>query len=153
MTVEKLMQKRVIVTHHYPHCPFEIGQILTLRQADSEICFDLYEGAEKDCTEYASEVERSTANFRQLGWWEYRAVEDLPEYVSEIWTDDYSISKKEDRRIYKIHHWTTGEFTFGFESELEDLEDYIMMGMTFTDQSPATEADYAAYLKTLDNGK
>lgn len=79
MTVEQLMQPRVILTNWYPGCQFEVGEVLQLKTIHALDYGAVYSNGIR--FENADAVEKSPANFRPLQWWENRKPEDMPQYV------------------------------------------------------------------------
>lgn len=106
MTTQELLTPRVIVTAWYPGCPFEVGDVLTylenfLHRTDgtpeSLTCSNVYRNGNNIAE--ADDVEKATANFRALSWYEHRKVEDMPEYVK--------IEGGKYHGYYCIREWNT----------------------------------------------
>lgn len=78
MTVEEFFNPRYRCIARYPHSKFSVGAIYTNKECceilnpnNVEGCLSVY-----DCEKYP-------AIFRKIDWWEYRDIEDMPEYVKE----------------------------------------------------------------------
>ena len=135
MNTNELLRKRVIVTAYYPNCPFEVGQIL--KQAHE---LSMLAGSYHDGGMYVmdTEVEKSTANFRELKFWEFRELKDLPEYVkyegvvsrvcSLVWNEDYSqltgIKKYDGKGLFHLDN------------------QYILKGFGWDEVEPSDETEY-----------
>lgn len=72
----------------YPNCPFEVGDILifipgfTIRMdgtPESITYSDVYKSGNNIVL--AGEVDKCTANFRKMFWWEDRKEEEMPEFL------------------------------------------------------------------------
>ena len=100
MTTKQLLVPRVIVTNYYPNCPFEVGDVLTLKHVGNYKGKEQYYYCSSDYSQSDSEkwdkavsqehVERSTANFRVLQWWEKRDINDMPGYVALPWGNTFA---------------------------------------------------------------
>lgn len=136
MENKELLRKRVIVTNYYPNCPFEVGEILYIVDENRGEAEPYYYNWERgDRSILVIEVEKSTACFREMGWFENRTKEDLPAYVRTY-----------DMRYFKVdwqksHDGQPQYWTICFEDNIG--------GRYFTSQLlPATQKEYENYLQS-----
>jgi hypothetical protein len=139
MTPKQLTTTRYIVTAPWPGCEFEPGNILT-RKMDGWY-FGVNRRAEiKGFAEW--EIEKCTANFRRLQWWEFRELSELPEYL------------KWGNNVVKITEWCreSGKY-YGFKYVAPSLKDgklYSADVFGFTlHMFPATLEEYNEYLSRI----
>jgi len=129
MTPEQLMMPRVIVTNYYPNSKFEIGDIL--QKSPLNYYFKVGVLTSKHTVEMVEEVDKSTSIFLPLTWSADRKIEELPEYISTLWTHGVIVYHIEPANYLdkKFMEWKFG-------------------GKRINDFLPATKQDYEAYLKT-----
>ncbi len=118
-----LLTPRVRVALRYPGSPFRVGDILT--QEDRDIWI------KGDCLSVLVKPYEFPAIFQPLKWHEFRAVEDMPQYLK-----DCMIGKV----VVKVHEYLPmGD---GFISEANTYTNYASPIDIFL---PATEAEYLEY--------
>lgn len=70
MDVTELLKPRYKVIADYPKNPYAVGDIITCKFIDKEICDDLSQHKEK-----------YPHLFKKLNWWEHRDEKDMPMYL------------------------------------------------------------------------
>ena len=162
MTVEELMMPRVMAIGtkegetNYPSSPFKSGEILVesnkthtypiytkqcdVLQKDGEDYLDIYIRLSKSKMFLPKgEIEQYPHLFRPLQWWEFRELEDMPEYVKmndEIDDEDY-------HSIYMVTKWFPSDIDLcNVDAEYFDTieKSYITL--------PASKQDYDNYIKS-----
>lgn len=130
-----LLQKRVKVIAWYPGCRFDVGTVLYLHDNVPHYGFGVYTMGETskvftwDCIG-RDDVEKATANFKPLKWWQYRDSKDLPEYMKYVGCEAI-VTKCSLHQVLGV----------GFNNEHGVWIEYDHV-------LPATREEYEAYLKT-----
>jgi hypothetical protein len=131
MSVEELLKPRYKVIADYPNSNLVIGEILTSQAKNG--C-----NWETDKHHYLNLIEpwKFPAIFRKLEWWEYRDEKDMPKYVIKL-DDVLKINKYDLKKqlIFTYFH-NVLDYPFDFKSFLKGT-------------TPATEAEYLNYIKTI----
>ena len=73
--------------------------------------------------------------FRQLEWWEYRNIEDMPTYL-----------KNENGSVYKVKQHFNDQTRQAFVPEQDGY--FVPAGRYYTSYEPATEQEYLDFMKT-----
>lgn len=133
-----LMTPRVILINYYPNSPFEVGDVLHYVNGKNGAP-DFYTMYGKPSILLIPEVERATANFRILSWWEKLDVKDMPEYVALPWGDGFAY-------VHKVEKWEganyKGEPLYYYYNNKNELTT-----TSVSSKIPATITDYENYLK------
>lgn len=100
--------------------------------------------------------------FRRVNWWEYRAVEDMPEYVITNYIDEFKgKGVLQNGMVFKVEQWATQTFPTIKEPQLlANLEGYTPDYLWRTPEQktgrvncchllPATEQQYIDYQKSI----
>ncbi len=131
--IAHLMTKRVEVIAHYPGSPFAIGEILYEYSNGEDRWYEQLPSSPLNQAIPAAEVEKSTANFMVLAWWEKRTVDEMPEYVK----------RENSIEIFKVARW--GEMQFYIYSNIEagKINDFVWLDQF--QPLPATLTEYLTY--------
>lgn len=142
---EQLMIPRVEVTNWYPYSQFNVGDVLTMYR--HKLGYDYYKNGKHQIG--AEQVEKATANFRSLKWYERRELSEMPEYVkivdkNFIWDNALCVGS-----IHKVINWDApvGKMKSCY------LEPHRINELQFNRFSPATLEEYNTYIELLKNSK
>lgn len=131
METKELLIPRYQLYATYPNCPFELGCIL-IQQDIGATNNPYYEAGTFGIPNKPSlyNPENYPHNFSKLTWWEYRTINDFPEYLRD----------RQDGEIYRmvIIIDTTPQI------QLRNVED-VSVHRDFTYLTPATQTDYFTY--------
>lgn len=128
-----LLKPRVRVENKYPHCPYEVDEILYEHEyGNGNKYFALKDGAlpldVKDAKDFPY-------IFRPLDWWEGRSKSHcekpgiFPEYIKS----------KSTGNVYKINYYKLNEFSEGLALDIDTR------WRVLSDMMPSTHAEYLAY--------
>lgn len=94
MTAEELMIPRFMVMYSYPHCPYNVGVVLSLIKGSNNLFHnrDTLRGGISLKT-----LEEYPHLFRKMNWWELRTEEQMPKKLKSLAHDRGD--------IYEIELW------------------------------------------------
>jgi hypothetical protein len=139
MTIEQLTLPRIRVEINIPNMPtFSVGDIGVY---DAET--DRYNMVNYPQSIDAKEVKRCPQTFKQLAWWEYRELSELPAYIKFL-QDPYI--KDWAYKVCKVHEWKK---SFGSIYPKNDNSISIDWNFKKKNSEPATEQEYLNYLNEI----
>jgi hypothetical protein len=152
MTKEELLKPRYKVMANYPYTPFGIGDIITLKDEQEQVCLINHQhidefGVRKNANSIFSiyELNNYPHLFKPLHWWEERELSELPEYI--MFAKDYAGFKKD--QVFKTENWNkqneAAGYCIGFLTGMGEYDKCavpISCGLL-----PATKDEYDEYIK------
>lgn len=134
MTPKELLIPRYRLYATYPNCPFPHGAILIEQQLGATI--NPYYEVDTFGRPNAPSLynpENYPANFYLLDWWEFRNINELPEYLRD----------RRDGQVFKL------EFVVVNGNPRINIVDINgkPIGNTFTYLTPATKEEYICYME------
>ncbi len=120
------MLSRFILRIDYPNSIFEVGDVIELDiERDCWVCKKYEDVGMKNHPANYPDV------FKELDWWEYREIEDMPMYLRDTCSGDVVKVKEHftGRSGTTLKQWFTEEGTFELKEPYEGFE-------------PATEEEY-----------
>lgn len=140
LTSEQLLKPRYKLISDYPGNKHKLGEVLHGRNDNmsGRLVFMIY--IEFETWRSEEELDKYGDIFKLLQWWEYRKLEDLPEYVK----------KERTGQVFKVDQHLYND-RYSDEMFRRDQSRCICMGMTcdYSDFLPATIEEYEQYQSSL----
>ncbi len=137
MIAEELLKPRYEVIADYPDSIWLSKQVLTVL-SDDEDGQHLRSDIEGQDNIWNLHPELYPHLFKKLQWWEYRKIEEMPEYVKLEFNDKVQY-------VHKIERWTA-ENSYGQPLyEYHNKVNYLMTSCV-SELLPAVEQEYLDYI-------
>lgn len=149
MSIEDLLKPRYKVIADYPDSECFVGTII-------EQSGDRYRDELGFLLQQTNKPEHYPVIFKELGWWEMRKVEDMPEYVKQTGMVNGADEPVPDICLKVKKHFNAGNGEWRDDSiHIFCADSYISTlkncSYSYSVWLPATKEDYETYLNTTQN--
>lgn len=137
MTKEQLLIPRIMLTDWYIGCPYKMGTIFTLSKDKRR-----YENIDGKKLQYvkAKDANNAPANFTRIAWFACRKPQDLPEYISVLFTLYPPIIIKVTSWNLDMPNWSISDIAF------DEMKKTGCLHPEMTIQ-PSTKQEYNKFIK------